>query len=1069
MYKISELVGIFEGINFDGKINEVEIQVVNDWLEENRYAAQTLIEMVLMNLLDATFIENEIVEENKEDAITFCLEYTSSPKYINDVSKLFELYGIIVGITCDGVINALEKKSLSIWVSQNKKYIFKGDNKKLIKILGTIYNQESDVKIIQAEITKIIESKITERKLDLKIEYLRELVREGRNLGNAILDLVLEVKDFGYIHKKAEYILDAYLSVYNWERNNEWEYIIISLSIMQMLNYNGNFYNVVWEEYKNIYKKYKTKQKNEGAIRYFISLYSSEAENKRIINPILENTLVPRMYLPDFFDFLYDIYAKNFDSKLPDNVANELNSIYHILGKELLKEEDYVNVLGKQYKLLESTKRIMYKSIPTDGIVLLGEKILKLLDGYLQGELEDTDNQYLRYGFCEWKKKNGSKFNKREITRRKYEKKALWQPGFELIGNDIVLKTPVHNISNCNAYTDIKVILCQNNAIRAYYDNLLPEIREIVGGYKIMEQKITITYPLDKVAYKIMIGEKVVYDSKELLYRSNLLFNEKGKEIQNNTNYSGIVSICCKENISGGTCFFDGKAYKLFNIDAKTVKSVIIGSNIFNFWGSEKSYLSGDIIKNCYIYDVNEQKDLKVYENLSDLFVSIDDEPSKYEIVVDGRPRILTSLKCEQISHQYFRIDLNDFNIGIGIHKLFVYKRHSGNKKCVFKERFSIDNVEFSTKKITDKIYSLNFISSICQHKLENYEINIKVYQSDMLCFEEADTDTQYVYKVPFQLKMYRLDEGPWCSFEENLWAGNVKSSSVLELWGTDYENLAIDNIKHENICCKSIREGELTSVFAIGTLKSYSSKNMISLRFDDGYEIKWYNRCVLDKSHTHISYYSLNKKMSITPVCFGEDKLIYSVYLNDAKVAQGELTNGKETCVDNIEGFKKYKICISAKPRTLLAKTYELLSIEKSFFSMDNLEGKIFPITSLTLESYIVRYEKSKKHTIDDIRHTYIEFLEKCGCDKYRANILIKKKINGYYSLVPLKNINPVEAEIWVGGKDDVQELYLATKDRDGLLFDKVHEGILDADVARDAEDILFATMGIEPIKGVF
>ena len=69
----------------------------------------------------------------------------------------------------------------------------------------------------------------------------------------------------------------------------------------------------------------------------------------------------------------------------------------------------------------------------------------------------------------------------------------------------------------------------------------------------------------------------------------------------------------------------------------------------------------------------------------------------------------------------------------------------------------------------------------------------------------------------------------------------------------------------------------------------------------------------------------------------------------------------------------------------------------------------------------------------------------------------------------MPLKNINPVEAEIWVGGKDDVQELYLATKDRDGLLFDKVHEGILDADVARDAEDILFATMGIEPIKGVF
>ena len=65
MYKISELVGIFEGINFDNSINDTEIAYIKKWIKENKYTAQSRIEIALINLLNASFDEYEIVDENK--------------------------------------------------------------------------------------------------------------------------------------------------------------------------------------------------------------------------------------------------------------------------------------------------------------------------------------------------------------------------------------------------------------------------------------------------------------------------------------------------------------------------------------------------------------------------------------------------------------------------------------------------------------------------------------------------------------------------------------------------------------------------------------------------------------------------------------------------------------------------------------------------------------------------------------------------------------------------------------------------------------------------------------------
>ena len=430
MYKISELVGIFEGINFDNSINDTEIAYIKKWIKENKYTAQSRIEIALINLLNASFDEYEIVDENKEDAATFCNEYTTSQEYVDNISKLFELYGIVLGITCDGIINDMERHELSDWLSKNSKYVFKNkENTHLVGLLGDIYHKKNSVDIIQSKFTQLIQNRLEESKLELKLEYIKQLVREGKNLGSALLDLVSKVNDFKFIHDKAEKILNMYLDSYVSYRSNEWEYIIISLSIMEMLQYSGNFYAVVQSKYSILYELYKD-QKIEGTIRDIISLYTNEVKQRRRINAILENTLVPKPYLPDFFDFIYDVYRKNFDSSMPIDVDSEIHNVYQALKSEISDQTDNVIILGKQYNLLKSTRRIMLNSALTDGIVELGVIVMKLIDGYLWGKGNVVDNVYIQYGFEEWQRKYGHSVNKKYVTRHVSDKTVRWKPDF---------------------------------------------------------------------------------------------------------------------------------------------------------------------------------------------------------------------------------------------------------------------------------------------------------------------------------------------------------------------------------------------------------------------------------------------------------------------------------------------------------------------------------------------------------------------------------------------------------------------------------------------------------------
>ena len=52
MQNINELIGIIEGINFDGIINDKEVSSLQSWVDRNRNLAYEKKQLELINLID---------------------------------------------------------------------------------------------------------------------------------------------------------------------------------------------------------------------------------------------------------------------------------------------------------------------------------------------------------------------------------------------------------------------------------------------------------------------------------------------------------------------------------------------------------------------------------------------------------------------------------------------------------------------------------------------------------------------------------------------------------------------------------------------------------------------------------------------------------------------------------------------------------------------------------------------------------------------------------------------------------------------------------------------------------
>lgn len=106
MKNLNELSGIIKGINFDGVINEKEVNYLKYWKDQNKDFALTKDEKGLIQVIETSLKDGFITEDER----TIIQETLN--KLMNSTKKSQKLYieliGIIEGIISDDAINTLE-------------------------------------------------------------------------------------------------------------------------------------------------------------------------------------------------------------------------------------------------------------------------------------------------------------------------------------------------------------------------------------------------------------------------------------------------------------------------------------------------------------------------------------------------------------------------------------------------------------------------------------------------------------------------------------------------------------------------------------------------------------------------------------------------------------------------------------------------------------------------------------------------------------------------------------------------------------------------------------------------
>ena len=1034
-FKASELVGIIKGITFDGIINEKEVKRLSNWVDRYRNLAVDMRMAELIKLVD-TVLEDGVIDEDERELMFHCAREISEARDEISGSKLFELNGIIEGIIADEEINEMEILRLKTWIEMNSH--LRGNNQydSIAQKLSEILEDGIITKDEQAELLTLLSNGIMRSKFEIKLEYLRKKVRAHKLIGIELIDLLDNEAVLERIHKMSEMQLRRMLSSYTGQIEGDTEIVFISLVLIAMVGYNGNFYSSVQKTYKSLYLRY-SEQRIEGIIRTIINRYklnrTEKVSRSRIINTVLSNTVVPSNYLPDFFDFVYDIYRVNFNCSLPKDIYEEFTFIYDGLRDNMLSDGNSIriSITKKTYKLIKATKLIVVDRRQVDAIIRLSIIVAKLIDKKVWNKAIKIHNPYLKSGFEAW----AMQYDTDPVCKESLAVgvRSNWEPKFTMQASDIYLNPPVHKIQSEYDYNKIRIAVY--NGEEELYSNTVPDIREIIGGYQVSVDRIKIKKPLGNVRYVVFVGKQSIYDSGEKLYREILVFNTSGDEISNNTDYSGLAAFCYRTKSKQLTPHLTLPDYMLAFDEVKKGNLYLFGDLRFYFAGMNKPGIFGKKYDGCWFIDpMNGRK--AVYQSADFLVVENRSGFSSYELEINGIGRMLKSNDYEEITlDQIVRTIIKISLCESGIYSLSLYTHDADKRTRIASFEIVIDSgLSYKCAKLDDQNYQITIQSDLLDNTVDK-EFNLASFSE--MGFLVYYRGNQYRYCMPVDVDAYRISEGAWTNISCAIWCDDLKQDTVLDMYGNQADEICVYSPEGELLDeAIPMKQKGVYYQAAIGFLKSYkTSYDFVNLEFcSHGARkktIKCLNRCILDKNETEILFNSVSKELTIVP-CFEGKGKVYVVISDENEVCYKSeyLTSGDSVLIENLSSFKKYTISFYEKKKGLLTKKDNfMVDFHEVFYAWDDFVGHTFTIPKVYYDFYYRDAFWRKDRHFDT---TYLTFTEKETADTYSGVLYTDDGKKKRY----LSALNPISIEICSEVLGNGVELSL-TKDGDGLLLD--------------------------------
>lgn len=1052
---INKLYGIIFGINADEIINEQEITYLKEWLNNNRNYKHSEIFNEIYTQVDDILKNNVITNEEKEKLLDLC-KYIKK-NYYSSKNAFTDLLGIIEGISCDKKINTDELKSLKSWLDNNQflnnNLIFKKVNSIVEKILEDqiISNEE------EKEILNLFDTIIITKKEAIYINYLRILIDKKKNIGNFLVSLYDNKQLINKIHLYAKTeLLKALNKSYPIHLLNT-ELIFLSVCFIALDNYDGNFYDYISNEYYELYEKF-TRQRVDGLIRSIISMYYRDENATRQINYVLENTIVPKKFLANYYDFVFDIYKVNFQFMInQDSLDEDLEFVFNGLKEVFNDDKDEVNiaVTNKTYKLIKSTKDLIYNSDSVSSLVEFTKHIINSIDSYYWSNDENFSSSYFKEGFDSWIEKNNNEILTDQKNNNKVDKEKLksrWQPNFILQNNEIYLHVPEHKIKNDYDFNDIKILIYDNGKVIKEITNF--KTFEIIGGYRLEVPNILIENPLSKIEYKIIANKDVIYDSKEILNNKFIIFNDKGNSIAPNKYYEGNIFVAYKNNIDGNIeKFYSSKKYNLGSAYVNKDTILLIEDEYVTFTSEIKSGIIGDTYEDTFIKIDNQY--MIIYKNVYQIIFETTTDINEIGIKINSKRYRINELNFINKEENGKNILFINYPINVsGKYEIEFFNVTTGKILKEGKYKFYLDTkLDFDVNKMGKNNYSIRLTSSLLEEENVEYLLNLNNYNDFKI---SLSNDEQLI--LPLNIPIYKLDNGQWKSIEDYIWIDDININSIIYIRGIKLNEIIIasSNNVTELIRLKAYKD-DLGYKIPIGTLRSYiGTTDKIILVLSENQNlaqnyIECYMKCKFDDITSYFTYNPETKELNVKISLFGSGRFKFEL---DSK-------NGNTLLAKEFDSnHTKFKIKNLKDERTYFLRVYKLatgfslegdeLLLEKQvkYYSYEGLLNKNLKVKSVNFD-FFDSYQKDLIRKKFYLHRTYFEVLKYLGNKKYIANVY---RWDGYKNY--LENINPVEIEITSEIEDNNLEI-AAIKDGDGLLIDFDNKSILDSMEDRNAPDI--------------
>lgn len=1046
MRNIIELVGIIKGVNFDGVINDKEVVRLQSWVDKNRNLAYEPCQAELIKMVDDVLKDHIINEEEKKMMLEKAESFLKETG--DNIAKVYELNGIIEGIICDGEVNQAEVYRLKEWMNaygddiRNHK-----PSVELCKVIDGILDDGVVTKEEQSMLLDMLSDRINNSQFETKLDYLCKLVRSRSNIGIDLIDILDNDIAMKEIHKRSEIQLINGLSSYSGYIAKQ-EIIVVSLVLIAMLEYDGNFYGNVRNTYTSVYSRY-SEQKVEGMIRSILGRYKKPNEigsRSRIINVVLENAIVPQAFLPAFFEFIFDIYKLNFEYDFPEEPYEEFKFVFEGLRNNLISEGDdiSVNITQKTYKLIATTKQLITREDGLDALIKLSILIIKLIDKRFWDKEVRIFNPYLKAGYEGWEKqlKNANRGGD-ERRRNTSEMRSRWEPKYVMVNNTICLMPPIHKVKAQYDYRDIAVVVI-NEDIEIYRNNSC-DIREIIGGYQVCLEKIFLERPLGKLKYRLVAGDEIIYDSKDKLFRNYIVFNEEGQEVNNNTDFEGTAYFCYKAGEVELECIFRRDDYCIGYKLVRMGEAIGIGNDVFNFSSMIKPGIFGELYANCKI-ETNDGALLPVFKEAKVVVFEANNTTGKFEILINQKAHKLDDMKHTStvrgaIVKYVVELELRSS----GIYLVEVNQLYGGKKDRILKEVFVYDiGLSYDVEFFNEYTCRILVYSEILNERIDK-EISTNDFSLNFIQFEREGN--VFNYHIPFDFGFYKLSDDRWYFSKEELWIDDIKMDTILTLYDSKCDGVLIytedGTLAEDNIV---LQDRGYYKQLPVGFLNSYKNGNKyILLVFTaEGkakYTITCYNKCVMEEDGTEILFIDSPKNVLITPSFHGKNKVFFELSNADGELIykSNPLSSGQTESFDKINSFEEYTINFYEKTKILqLQKNTLLLQTHKTFYARQDFVGRAFKINDVYFNQCVKGEFLEKSYHFNK---AYVRLTDVIDDGFFRGEIFVKTMQGEWY----LDGINPVEVEMCSDVVDDTMDIYI-TNEGDGLLLDFEKHGILNS-----------------------